>query len=180
MCVCLCASVCNAIHRQNIYAAIAFHNWIHLKSHIVPINVIFMRIGVWDWIRYIKNSSIRNSGRRWHTKPDSNWIISLLQWLLFHCICKQMLGPTHMRKWMESASVHMMACDLFGCKPISKSMLCYFQLDPQKQTSVKFQRKCIWKYCLWYGGHFVQGEMSYWASYALIKWWCGYMNRACT
>ena len=35
-----------------------------------------------------------------------------------------------MRQWIESAFVHMMACDLFGCKPLSKLMLDYFQLDP--------------------------------------------------
>ena len=31
-----------------------------------------------------------------------------------------------------------MACRLFGAKPLSKQMLGYCQLDPQKQSSVTF------------------------------------------
>ena len=61
-----------------------------------------------------------------------------------------------------------MACRLFGAKPLSKPMLGYCQLDHQEQTSVKFKmkyktfhsRKCIWKYRLRNGGHFLQGEMT--------------------
>ena len=74
-----------------------------------------------------------------------------------------------MCQWIGSALVQIMACHLFGAKPLSKPMLGYCQLNPKQQTSVKFQskyktfhsRKYIWKYCLRNGGHFVLGEMSY-------------------
>ena len=61
-----------------------------------------------------------------------------------------------------------MACRLLGAKPLSKPMLGYCQLDTKEQSSVKFKskyetfhsQKCIRKYRLQNGGHFVQGEMS--------------------
>ena len=55
-------------------------------------------------------------------------------------------SAAYMRQWIGSALVQIMACHLFGAKPLSKPMLGY------KQTSVTFQSKyktfnCIWKYC---------------------------------
>ena len=58
-----------------------------------------------------------------------------------------------MRQWIRSALVQIMACRLLGAKPLSKPMLCNYQLDLQEQTSMKFEskiklfhsRKCIWK-----------------------------------
>ena len=57
------------------------------------------------------------------------------------------------RQWTGSALVQIMACRLFGAKPLSKPMLGYCQLDRQEQTSVKLESefyhfhstKCIWK-----------------------------------
>ena len=57
----------------------------------------------------------------------------------------------YVRQWIWSALVQIMACRLFGDKPLSKPMLSYCQLDPYEQTSLKFQskythfhsRKCI-------------------------------------
>ena len=77
-------------------------------------------------------------------------------------------SAAYMHQWIWSAFVQIMACRLFDAKPLAKPMLGYCQLDPMKETSVKFLSKyksfhlqrCIWKYCLWNGGHFVQGEMS--------------------
>ena len=77
-------------------------------------------------------------------------------------------SAANMHQWIGSALVQIMACHLFSAKPLSKPMLSYYQLDPQEQTSVKFQskykpfhsQKCIWKYHLRNGGHFVQGWMS--------------------
>ena len=61
------------------------------------------------------------------------------------------LSAAYMRQWIRSALVQVMACRLFGAKPLSKPMLGYCQLDPEEQTPVKFQstyktfhlRKCI-------------------------------------
>ena len=59
----------------------------------------------------------------------------------------------YMHQWIGSALAQIMACRLFGAKPLSKPMLGYCQLDCQEQTSVKMEsefyhfhsRKCIWK-----------------------------------
>ena len=77
-------------------------------------------------------------------------------------------SDAYMWQWIGSALVQIMACRLLVTKPLSKSMLCYCQLDHQEQSSVKFEsqwrtfhsRKCIRKYRLRNGGHFVQVEMS--------------------
>ena len=66
------------------------------------------------------------------------------------------LSAAYMRQWLGSALVQIMACRLFGAKPLPKPMLGFCQLDPYDQNSVKFQskhktfhsRKCIWKYLL--------------------------------
>ena len=68
-------------------------------------------------------------------------------------------------QWTRSTLDQIMACCLFGAKPLSEPMLGYCQLDPREQNSVKFQStyknfhswKCIWKYCLQNVSHFVQG-----------------------
>ena len=44
----------------------------------------------------------------------------------------------YMRQWIRLVLVQIMACRLFGAKPLSKPMLFYCQLDPKEQTSVKF------------------------------------------
>ena len=46
-----------------------------------------------------------------------------------------------MCQWTGSALVQVMACCLFSTKPLPKPMLVYYQLDPQEQTSVKFESK---------------------------------------
>ena len=77
-------------------------------------------------------------------------------------------SAAYMRQWIRSALVQIMACHLFDAKPLSKPILGYCQLAPQEETSVKFSskykafhsQKCIGKYRLRNGGHFVQEEMS--------------------
>ena len=72
-------------------------------------------------------------------------------------------SAAYMRQWIGSALVQIMACRLFGAKPLSKPMLCYSQLYPFEQIKVKFETiytafhswKCIWK-CRQRNGHFVQ------------------------
>ena len=80
------------------------------------------------------------------------------------------LSAAYMRQLTVWALAQIMACHLYGTKPLSEPMLTYIQLDPQKQNSVNFEskyksyhsRKCIWKCCLRNSSHFVQGEMSSW------------------
>ena len=63
--------------------------------------------------------------------------------------------------------LQIMACRLFGVKPLSESMLPYCQFYPVEHISVKFyskfksfhSRKCTWKCRLRNGGHFVSASM---------------------
>ena len=52
-------------------------------------------------------------------KTDHNMIIN-----------SSSLSATYMCQWIRSALVQIMACRLFGTKPLSKPMLSYCQLDP--------------------------------------------------
>ena len=59
-----------------------------------------------------------------------------------------------MRQWTGSSLVQLMACRLFGTKPLPEPVLFYCQLESWQQVSVKFEskfyhfhsRKCIWKF----------------------------------
>ena len=57
-----------------------------------------------------------------------------------------------MHQWTGSALLKEMACRLFGAKPLPHPMLTHCQLDPLKQTSVKFESKYKtfdWWKCIW-------------------------------
>ena len=62
-------------------------------------------------------------------------------------------SAAYMHQWTGSALVQVMACRLFGAKPLPEPMLVDCQLESWKQVSVKFgsefyhfySRKCIWK-----------------------------------
>ena len=70
-------------------------------------------------------------------------------------------SATDMRQWIGSALIQIIACRLFSAKPLSKPMLSYCHLDPLgsnfSEITTFHSRKCIWKYRLRNGGHFVQG-----------------------
>ena len=61
-------------------------------------------------------------------------------------------SAAYMRRWTGSALVQVMACRLFGAKPLLEPMLAYCQLDSWEQILVKFKsefyhfhsRKYIW------------------------------------
>ena len=62
-------------------------------------------------------------------------------------------SAAYMRQWTGPSLVQIMACRLFGVKPLPDPMLVYRQLDSCEQVSVKFisefyhfhSRKCVWK-----------------------------------
>ena len=65
----------------------------------------------------------------------SQWVKNLvneMSAILFRpqCINSSPLSAAYMRQWIGSAFVQIMACCLFGTKPLSKAMLGYCQLDP--------------------------------------------------
>ena len=80
----------------------------------------------------------------------------------FSCLWINTSPPNaaYMRQWIESALVQIMACRLFGTKPLSKSIgpsgtnLSEFVLLKYKNFHI---RKCISTYRLRTGCHFVQG-----------------------
>ena len=55
-----------------------------------------------------------------------------------YCANSSPPSVAYMRQLIGSALVQIMACRLFGAKPLSKPMLEDCQLDPWEQTSVKF------------------------------------------
>ena len=71
-----------------------------------------------------------------------------------------------MHQWIESVLVEIMACRLFDAKLLSKRMLVLLSIVPLgtnvSEILIKIQtfhsQKCIWKYHLQNGGHFVQGR----------------------
>ena len=62
------------------------------------------------------------------------------------------LCAAYMRHWIRPALVRVMACRLFGSKPLSNQMLGYCHLDHKEHTSVNFPSKYkifrSWK-CIW-------------------------------
>ena len=62
-------------------------------------------------------------------------------------------SAAYMRQWIGPSLVQVLACRLFGAKPLPEPMLAYWQLDSWEQISVKFEsefyhfhsRKCTWK-----------------------------------
>ena len=51
-------------------------------------------------------------------------------------------SPPSARQWNGSALLQIMACRLFGAKPLPEPMLAHCQLDPWEQNSVKFESEC--------------------------------------
>ena len=76
-------------------------------------------------------------------------------------------SAAYLRQWAGSALVQIMACRLYGTKPLSEPMTQYCSLDPSEQYSVKYQseyktfysQKYIWKCRLGNVGHFVSASM---------------------
>ena len=62
-------------------------------------------------------------------------------------------SATYMHQRIGPSFIQVMACRLFGAKPLPEPMLAYWQLDSWEQISVKFEsefyhfhsRKCTWK-----------------------------------
>ena len=126
-----------------------------------------------------------------HTMLNTNWssrFVWLLWFVIFFLRPDDMIQNDHQdhkKSWVpssvnslrqseaymhwspRSSLVQIMACRLFGAKPLSKPMLGYCQLYPQEQTSVKFlpqlihfhSWKCIWKCRLQNDSHFVSASM---------------------
>ena len=74
--------------------------------------------------------------------PKQNYIFFLIPWyLIVTHINSSPSSAAYMRRWTGPAFVQVMACHLFGAKPLVKQVLTYGQLDPWEQTLVKFESK---------------------------------------
>ena len=93
----------------------------------------------------------------WYLPRKSPYIKNLKICNLSSCENQELLNLTclslvrHMRQWTGSALFQVMACRLFGAKPLPEPMLVYCQLDSWEKNSVKLEsefyhvhsRKCI-------------------------------------
>ena len=112
----------------------------------------------WDVLIQRKNGNvcwvhplfhIRQSGLVWSIKKNI-WLKSTMLASIFQStigVCCQLLNSSppsaaYMRQWIRSALLQIMACCMFGAKPLSELMLGYCQLDPQEQSAVKFWPQC--------------------------------------
>ena len=66
------------------------------------------------------------------------------------------LPDAYIRQWTGSSLVQVMACRLFGAKPLPETLLAYSQLDPPGHISMKLElefyhfikKTCNWKCCV--------------------------------
>ena len=120
-----------------------------------------MLVKVLDWCQTSNKQLLESMLAKMH--PVVTWY----QWVhciwnrdIICCMCHRQdkinsSAPrtAYMRQWTGSTLVQVMACRLFGAKPLPEPMLTFCQLDPLEQTSVKFESKyeifrcwnCIWK-----------------------------------
>ena len=84
-----------------------------------------------------------------------NWVIidscNGLSPLMCH-VKSLRLGDVYMCLWTGSSLIHVMACHLFGTKPLPEPMMAYRQLDLWEQYSVNFLSKLNyfhWQNCIW-------------------------------
>ena len=92
-----------------------------------------------NWCLY-RCYDLNNFRRSW-----CKWI-ALYIWISgssVHCHYLNSSPPSsaYMSQRIGATLVQIMACRLFGAKPLSKRMLGYCQLNPLKLTSVKFESK---------------------------------------
>ena len=86
---------------------------------------------------------------KWYFLCEYLWVFYLI-FLLYDSLRP---SDAYMRHWTRSSLVSIMVCRLVSAKPLSKPTLTYSQLDPEEQTSIKFEtmfarfhwRKCNWK-----------------------------------
>ena len=87
----------------------------------------------------------------------------MIKGALWHSLSSSPPSATYMRQWIGSALVQIMACRLCGAKPFYLNqcwVIVNWNLGNKLQWNLNQNdsQKCIWKYCLRNGVHFVQGR----------------------
>ena len=87
------------------------------------------------------------------TTQAHNWYMSF-QHDIINAVDSLRPSDAYIHQYNIPTLVQIMACRLFGAKPLSEQMLHYGQLDPKEHISVKFPlkfqsfrlKKCTWKW----------------------------------
>ena len=87
------------------------------------------------WCRY--SQSVKEAPDKWIIRRYIPYFITFRNLPVPISLNSSPPSAAYMSQWIGSALVKIMACRLFGAKPLSKPLLGYCQLDPEEQTSVK-------------------------------------------
>ena len=137
---------------------------IHKNHCVVPLVIVYVSLGhtiTWIMVRY----QIKVYMPLW--KKNIENYFCRIPYLLrawtgysgndkYYTVNSSPPSAAYMCQLIGSALVQIMACRLFGAKPLPEPMLAHCQLDSWEQISVKFEleffhfhsRKCIWNCCL--------------------------------
>ena len=120
------------------------------------------------WVISSPNRLLRLYMDRLHSNVHCNYDVTYM----YVCcmLYSSSLGAAYIRQWAWSVLLQVMACGMFGIKPLPKQMLTYCQLDPWEQTceslnsnentTLFIHEKSIWKCGLQNDGHLFDVEHS--------------------
>ena len=95
-------------------------------------------------VKFVSNYYKQNHPREWCIRKGCLQLCSRVNVLDAISSAKYVIDvppPSATYQGIGSTLVQIMACRLFGAKPVPEPMPTYCQLDPQEQTSVKFESK---------------------------------------
>ena len=117
-----------------------------MVSHWLMHRMSIIRTKCWN----IVNLTLRNNKLQWNLNQNSHIFIqensfeniacemaAILSWP--HCVNPLRLSEAYMCQWTRPSLVQIMACRVFGAKPLSEPIVYYCQLDLRK----RLQSNCI-------------------------------------
>ena len=124
------------------YLSILGFNLNHVSKRVLSFNVFSDN----EHCLTPRNKQFKNS----HKNIERHTAHTIVSWLNLN---SPPPSAAYMSQWTGSSLVQVMACRLFGAKPLPELMLAYCLLDTWGHISVKFEfefyhfhsRKCIWK-----------------------------------
>ena len=116
------------------------------KSYIFYDGHLRKNAHIWDWVRFCPKvqvkfernihekllflESLQVSHTAMEVQIDASFFGLQSTQIYGDCFNSSPPSAAYMRQWTGSGLVQIMACHLFGAKPLSKLMLVYCQLDP--------------------------------------------------
>ena len=104
------------------------------KSNVMIIASKLVAIELWRFCNWLIQCTLNQNNC---TTIGTKW--RPLVWP--QCVNSSPPSYAYMRRWTGPSLIQVMACRLFGAKPLSEPMLAYCQLDSWEQISVKFKSK---------------------------------------